>query len=66
MRAEGWSDDVDLRDYFAAKAMQVYLAEQSGVVQTQNGEKPIFRWKPNEVAEFAYEMAAHMIKARKV
>ena len=45
MRAEGWLDGVDLRDYFAAKAMQVYLAEQSGFVQTQDGEKPIFRWK---------------------
>ncbi len=42
-----------LRDYFAAKAMEVYLTDPALV----NG---------NRVAELAYKMADAMLKAREV
>jgi|LakMenE18May11ns_1017448.scaffolds.fasta_scaffold9810296_5 hypothetical protein len=43
---------MDLRDYFAAKAMQAYLT----------GDYDLY---PNEVAEKAYQVADWMIKTRK-
>lgn len=42
--------DTELRDYFAAKAMQAYL---------QGGSAPM-----NTVANWAYQMADAMLKAR--
>jgi hypothetical protein len=45
-----------LRDYFAAKAMQVFLTEKKS-----DGE---LLWGMNDAAEVAYEMADNMMKAR--
>lgn len=45
---------MDLRDYFAAKAMQ-------GLLATTKEEQ----WFPDEVAGISYEVADAMIKARK-
>jgi len=42
-----------LRDYFAAKAMQGMLSENSGI-----------RYPTDELVEFAYEIAAAMLCAR--
>jgi hypothetical protein len=63
-------DGMDLRDYFAAKAMQIYMAERAYQGIDENGEVQIYEngvvaWEPNEVAEFAYEMADAMMEARK-
>jgi hypothetical protein len=44
---------LDLRDYFAAKAMQ-------GLLTTLKGEE----WRGHEVAEIAYIVADDMLKAR--
>jgi hypothetical protein len=44
---------MDLRDYFAAQAMQAYLT----------GDYDLY---PNEVAEKAYQVADWMMKAREV
>lgn len=46
-------DGMDLRDYFAAKAMQ-------GLLATTKEEQ----WFPDEVAGISYEVADAMIKAR--
>jgi hypothetical protein len=51
-----------LRDYFAAKAMQVLMTETDGI-NDDNPDSP--RWQSNEVAELAYEQADAMLKARK-
>lgn len=53
---EGYQIDhqgMDLRDYFAAKAMQ-------GLLATTKEEQ----WFPDEVAGISYEVADAMIKAR--
>jgi hypothetical protein len=51
-----------LRDYFAAKAMQVLMTETDGI----NDDNPDYpRWQSNEVAELAYEQADAMLEARK-
>lgn len=50
-------DGMDLRDYFAAKAMQVYMSERN-----DQGE---IMWEPEEIADLAYEMADAMMEARK-
>jgi hypothetical protein len=42
-----------LRDYFAAKAMQGMLSENSGI-----------RYPTDELVEFAYKVADAMLKAR--
>jgi hypothetical protein len=42
-----------LRDYFAAKAMQGMLSENSGI-----------RYPTDELAKFAYAVADEMMKAR--
>ena len=47
------SEGMDLRDYFAAKAMQ-------GLLSTVKDEE----WQYDEVAAVAYEMADEMMKAR--
>ena len=46
-------EGMDLRDYFAAKAMQ-------GLLSTTKEET----WIPNDVAEISYLVADAMIKAR--
>jgi len=43
-----------LRDYFAAKAMQGMLSENSGI-----------RYPTDELVDFAYKVADAMMKARK-
>jgi len=45
---------MDLRDYFAAKAMQGMLSENSGI-----------RYTTNELVVFAYKVADAMMEARK-
>jgi hypothetical protein len=47
---------MDLRDYFAAKAMQVFLAEKKS-----DGE---LLWNMSDAAEISYEMADYMMKVR--
>jgi len=44
---------MDLRDYFAAKAMQGMLSENSGI-----------RYPTDELVDFAYKVADAMMKAR--
>jgi hypothetical protein len=44
---------MELRDYFAAKAMQGMLSENSGV-----------RYPTDELVDFAYKIADAMMKAR--
>jgi len=46
-------DGMTLRDYFAAKAMQGMLSENSGI-----------RYPNEELAQFAYAVADAMMKAR--
>jgi hypothetical protein len=48
-----WSKGMTLRDYFAAKAMQAYLAHDGADHVNEIG-----------VARWAYEMADAMLKAR--
>jgi hypothetical protein len=50
-----------LRDYFAAKAMQVLMAETDGINDDNPGSP---RWQSNTVAELAYEQADVMLEAR--
>jgi hypothetical protein len=55
---DSWGDPnagMDLRDYFAAKAMQ-------GLVSTTKDEE----WLADETAEIAYVVADAMMKARSV
>ena len=52
----GWGEPekgMTLRDYFAAKAMQGMLSENSGI-----------RYPTDELAEIAYMVADEMLKAR--
>lgn len=49
----GGSNGMTLRDYFAAKAMQGMLSENSGV-----------RYPTDELVDFAYKIADAMMKAR--
>jgi len=44
-----------LRDYFAAKAMQGMLSENSGI-----------RYPTDELVDFAYKVADAMMKAREI
>ena len=50
------SEGMDLRDYFAAKAMQVFLVEKKS-----DGE---LLWNMSDAAEISYEMADYMMKAK--
>ena len=52
---------MSLRDYFAAKAMQVLMTETDGINDDNPGSP---RWQSSEVAELAYEQADAMLKAR--
>jgi len=52
---------MSLRDYFAAKAMQVLMTETDGINDDNPGAP---RWQSSEVAELAYEQADAMLKAR--
>jgi hypothetical protein len=54
LKASRLLDELDLRDYFAAKAMQGLLA----------GLTPTTVWSQDEVAETAYNVADAMMKAR--
>jgi hypothetical protein len=47
---------MDLRDYFAARAMQVFMCERN-----DHGEH---RWEPVDIAELSYELADAMMKER--
>ena len=57
---------MSLRDYFAAKAMQGLLSNPGGPIQAnpQNGWD-YTNTPPEGVAGTAYEMADHMLAARK-
>jgi len=48
-------EGMTLRDYFAAKAMQGMLSENSGI-----------RYPTDELVDFAYKVADAMMKAREV
>jgi hypothetical protein len=50
-----------LRDYFAAKAMQVLMAETNGEGDDIPGAP---RWESHNVAELAYEHADAMLEER--
>jgi hypothetical protein len=49
------SRGMTLRDYFAAKAMQGMLSENSGI-----------RYPTDELVDFAYKVADAMMKAREI
>jgi hypothetical protein len=60
-----WNEGMDLRDYFAAKAMQGLLANSGGPIQ----QNPMSGWgftncEPSDVAQLCYKMADAMIKAK--
>jgi len=50
-------EGMDLRDYFAAKAMQVLLAEKD--------DAGTVLWEPTGAAEYSYEVADAMMEVRK-
>ena len=51
--SSGYNEGMTLRDYFAAKAMQGMLSENSGI-----------RYPTDELVDFAYKVADAMLKAR--
>jgi hypothetical protein len=55
-----------LRDYFAAKAMQIYLKAHHDRVLFEEGkyEEATHFWSDEDVATEAYETADAMLKAR--
>jgi hypothetical protein len=53
VRPSGFDSGMTLRDYFAAKAMQGMLSENSGI-----------RYPTDELVDFAYKVADAMMKAR--
>ncbi len=57
----GGEGGMDLRDYFAAKAMQVLMSETDGEGDDTPGAPS---WLSHQVAELAYEQADAMLKAR--
>jgi hypothetical protein len=54
---ENYYPGMTLRDYFAAKAMQGWLATYPNDMAVQDVS-------PTNIADFAYEMADAMLKAR--
>jgi hypothetical protein len=52
---------MQLRDYFAAKAMQVMMAETNGEGDDNPGSP---RWDPEEVTNLSYNQADAMLRAR--
>ena len=63
---DGWSTEfgMDLRDYFAAKAMQAYL-NKTITAYEHNGCVITRRPNANEISDSAYEVADAMMEARK-
>lgn len=57
----GGEGGMDLRDYFAAKAMQVLMSETDGGGDDNPGAP---RWLSHQVAELAYEQADAMMRWR--
>ena len=55
----GHATGMDLRDYFAAKAMQGFLAGDAMLNESDTSKE----WL-NNIADAAYEMADAMLKAR--
>ena len=55
------ASEQSLRDYFAAKAMQVMMAETDGEGDDNPGSP---RWSPEEVANLSYDQADAMLRAR--
>lgn len=55
---------MDLRDYFAAKAMQAYL-NKTITAYEHNGCVITRRPNANEISDSAYEVADAMMEARK-
>lgn len=53
-------NDIELRDYFAAKAMQGIVASNSDYYDGNHGGCKV----PSAVAEDAYELADAMLKQR--
>ena len=51
------SEGMELRDYFAAKVMQVLLAEKD--------DAGTVLWEPTGAAEYSYEVADAMMEVRK-
>lgn len=56
-----YKSGMTLRDYFAAKAMQVLMTETDGINDDNPGSP---RWQSNTVAELAYEQADAMMLQR--
>ena len=56
-----YKSGMTLRDYFAAKAMQVLMTETDGINDDNPGSP---RWQSNTVAELAYEQADAMMIER--
>jgi hypothetical protein len=54
---ENYYPGISIRDYFAAKAMQGWLATYPNDMAVQDVS-------PTNIADFAYEMADAMLKAR--
>ena len=60
----GWGEPfqgMSLRDYFAAKAMQVLMTETDGINDDKPGSP---RLQSSEVAELAYEQADAMLQEK--
>ena len=51
--SSGYNEGMTLRDYFAGRAMQGMLSENSGI-----------RYPTDELVDFAYKVADAMMKAR--
>lgn len=64
-RAKSVHYGMTLRDYFAAKALQGVLANSGGVVQANSScGWSLCNCTLDDVAEFSYQMADAMLKAR--
>lgn len=58
-----WSDGMTLRDYFAAMAMQSYIAA-TATKYTHNGEQNLNATPDEQIAQFSYEIADVMLAER--
>ncbi|MBC2613151.1 MULTISPECIES: hypothetical protein [Citrobacter] len=56
---EGYSNGISIRDYFAAKALQGWLASYP-----DDNKHPVIAGNADEVALNAYQMADAMLRAR--
>jgi hypothetical protein len=59
-----FEEGMTLRDYFAAKAMTAYIAENYAAARDTDGDGSC-PWSNSDVAEFSYIMADTMLAARK-